>query len=119
MKTLIVPALISLILFLVSSYVLYPLWQRYRSRYSNYLPLETITNQTLSLRARFQNGIANLLAPSSWRRSAQDRLVVAESGSEVGYDSDDGEELGEVDESTRRHGSRQGSIDSTPRLSRE
>jgi len=60
------------------------------------------------------------LAPSAWRRSAQDRVVAAEEDSDDGFDSEDGEELGDVDESTRReysHG--QDSVDATRRLSRE
>jgi hypothetical protein len=117
---LIVPAIISLIIFLVSSYLLYPLWQHYRYRYSHYLPLDTITSQTSSIRTRVQDAIAKWLAPSAWRRSAQSRLVVAEEGSDAGFDSDDGEELSEVDESTRReHSVDDGTIDTARRLSRE
>ncbi|KAK5663086.1 hypothetical protein OQA88_6502 [Cercophora sp. LCS_1] len=119
-KELIIPALISLILFLVSTYVLYPLWVRYRTRYSNYLPLETISNQTSGLRARVQDGIARYLAPSMWRRNISERLVVAETSSEGDFDSEDGEELGDVDDSTlSAYAHRQSSSDNTRRLSRD
>ena len=120
-QTLAVPAIISLILFVVSTYVLYPLWQRYRNRYSQYLPLDTLSSQTSSLRARLQNGLGSLLLPSAWRQRARDRLVVGgDTGSDVDYDSDEGEELGAVDESRRRAlESRGTSIDSNRRLSRE
>ncbi|KAH8887486.1 hypothetical protein GQ53DRAFT_296891 [Thozetella sp. PMI_491] len=120
-KTLIVPALISLILFLGTTYVIFPLWQRYRNRYSQYLPLESISNQTSSLRARIQNGIGNMLVPSSWRQRLHDRLVVGgETASDAGYDSEEGEELGDVDGARSRDlGSRDNGIDSNRRLSRD
>ncbi|KAK2602405.1 hypothetical protein N8I77_008940 [Diaporthe amygdali] len=99
-STLIVPAIIALIVFLLATYILLPLWQRTRnSRYGAYLPLETISNGTQTVRARIQNQIARWLVPSTWRERLQDRLVVAGSpGSDNGYDSDEGEELDEVPE---------------------
>ncbi|KAK4105016.1 hypothetical protein N658DRAFT_493132 [Parathielavia hyrcaniae] len=119
-KTLIVPAIISLLLFLVLTFVLLPLWQRYRNRYSHYLPLETISNQTLSLRGRMQGAMVRFLAPSVWRARVSDRVVVADRTSS---DSEDGEELGEVDETTVRQvldRLRTVHVDSTtPRLSRD
>ncbi|KAK3686017.1 hypothetical protein B0T22DRAFT_238677 [Podospora appendiculata] len=118
-KTLIIPALISLIIFLLSTFVIIPLWQRYRNRYSQYLPLDSITSGTSSIRARIQNGIARWLVPSAWRQRLQDRLVVAEHGSDAGFDSDDGEELGEVDESRRGVLGLRTHIDHTARLSRD
>ncbi|KAM7217853.1 hypothetical protein V8F06_006780 [Rhypophila decipiens] len=124
-KTLAIPAVISLIIFLVSTYLLIPLWRRYRNRYSQYLPLDSISNGTLSLRARIQNGIAQWLVPSNWRTRLQDRLVIAESGtSDAGYDSEEGEELNEVDDSARavlerdRHAAA-AHADTTRRLSRD
>lgn len=39
------------------------------------------------------------MVPSAWRRRLQDRLVIADADSDAGFDSDDGEELGDVDES--------------------
>ncbi|KAL2138941.1 hypothetical protein VTI28DRAFT_6006 [Corynascus sepedonium] len=118
-KTLIVPAIISLILFLVTTFVLIPLWQRYRNRYSQYLPLETISNQTLTLRARLHGAVVRFLAPSTWRARASDGVAVAERSS---FDSEDGEELDDVDESIARGALSQQSgdhIDSTRRLSRD
>jgi len=48
------------------------------------------------------------------------RLEVAENGSDAGFDSEDGEELGEVDEADRRNRSRDsGAIDTARRLSRD
>ncbi|WQF86537.1 hypothetical protein CDEST_11551 [Colletotrichum destructivum] len=121
-KTLIVPAVISLILFVVSTYVLIPLWRRWRSRYSQYLPIDTISTSTVSLRHRMQNGIARLMVPSTWRRNAHERIVIAADASDDGFTSEDGEELGEVGEDTRRalaEDARRGRHDSTRRLSRD
>ena len=118
-QTLIVPAVISLLLFLVSTFVLLPLWQRYRNRYSQYLPLETISNQTLSLRGRMQGAMVRFMSPSTWRVRAADRVVVAGRGS---FDSEDGEELDEVDDIVARavvDQARGNNADSTRRLSRE
>ncbi|KAI0124134.1 hypothetical protein BJ170DRAFT_638232 [Xylariales sp. AK1849] len=102
-KTLIVPALISLLLFLFSTYLLLPLWRQYRQRYSQYLPLDTISSHTSSFRSRVQNTIAKWLIPSEWRMgSMRDRLVTADTDSVSGFDTDDGEELDEVSEEERR-----------------
>lgn len=112
--------MISLSLFAVSNYVIIPCWQRYRNRYSQYLPLETIANQTTSIRERMQSALARFATPSAWRIRSLNRVVVAERGS---FDSEDGEELGEVNESTARRvldQQRGGQAnDSTARLGRE
>ncbi|KAK0626691.1 hypothetical protein B0T14DRAFT_562578 [Immersiella caudata] len=119
-KTLSVPAIISLIIFLLGRYLLWPLWQHYRYRYSHYLPLETIQSRTSSLRTRIQESIGAFVASAVWRPSVRARLEVAENGSDAGFDSEDGEELGEVDEAERRTRSRAGgAIDTTRRLSRD
>ncbi|ROW08798.1 hypothetical protein VMCG_02972 [Cytospora schulzeri] len=128
-STLIAPAIIALIVFLLATYILLPLWQRYRnSRYGAYLPLETISSGTQTLRQRIQDSIARGLVPSSWRERLQDRLVVAGSSeSDNGYNSDEGEELDEVpeDEDVRRRlerearRSRGGRPDFQRRLSRD
>ncbi|KAF3771011.1 hypothetical protein M406DRAFT_354669 [Cryphonectria parasitica EP155] len=99
-KTLIVPAITALLVFLLATYILLPLWQRYRSsRYGAYLPLESISSGTISLRYRVQNAITRWIVPSTWRERIQDRLVVAVgTGSDNGYNSDEGEELDEVPE---------------------
>ncbi|KAK7967857.1 uncharacterized protein PG986_002134 [Apiospora aurea] len=76
-KTLVIPAVISLLLFVVMSYVLVPLWRQYRSRYSHYLPLDTISNHT----------------SGAW--GIRDRLVQADDASDAGFESD-GEELEDV-----------------------
>ncbi|KAK6069243.1 hypothetical protein SCUP515_09126 [Seiridium cupressi] len=122
-KTLIVPAVISLILFIVCSYILIPLWRQYRQRYSHYLPLESISSHTTSFRVRMQNAVTKWLVPARWRVGLRERLVAAE-GSDADFDSDDGEELGDVNEDGRHALSldtsgRTEHIDSNRRLSRD
>ncbi|KAI0893325.1 hypothetical protein F4806DRAFT_499167 [Annulohypoxylon nitens] len=102
-KTLIIPAVISLILFLLSNYLIVPLWRHYRTRYSQYLPLDTISNHTSTLRGRIQDVIARWLVPSRWRFNSRDRVVIgADDASDIGFSSEEGEELDDVDDD-RRH----------------
>ncbi|KAI1124371.1 hypothetical protein F5Y10DRAFT_269134 [Nemania abortiva] len=123
-KTLLVPALISLVLFLASTYLILPLWRHYRNRYSQYLPLDTISTQTVSLRIRIQDAIARWISSSSrWRLRARERGTVADDNeSDVGFSSEEGEELNEVDED-RRHAlsldTHHQNTDSNRRLSRD
>ncbi|KAI0977570.1 hypothetical protein F4678DRAFT_18825 [Xylaria arbuscula] len=120
-KQLFIPAIISLVLFLALTYLLVPLWRYYRNRYGQYLPLDSISTQTTSLRIRMQNAVARWIASSSrWRLRARDRAVVADDESDVGFSSEDGEELNEVNED-RRHALSldAGHADSNRRLSRD
>jgi len=113
--TLIIPAAISLGIYLLLSYVAVPLWQRYRGRYSRYLPLETITTSTTTLRDRIGNAFARYITPSTWRERAGGFSIGAGAG------SDDGEELFDVDDRRREALSldaRRGQ-DSEGRLSRD
>lgn len=121
-QTLIVPAVISLILFLASTYVFIPLWRRYQARYSQYLPLETISNHTSSFRSRVQDAMGRWLVPSQWRFRLGERLGQADDASDAGFSSD-GEELDDVLDDERRRAlsldPRGDRIDSIRRLSRE
>lgn len=123
-QTLVIPAIISLILYLIISYVVVPVWKRYRSRYGQYLPLDTISTQTSSLRQRIQGAAARYLLPSSWRADfGRDRFAVsAQDGSGSDFDEEEGEELYEVDD-TRREAlsldARRGRDDDGRRLSRD
>ncbi|PTD05341.1 hypothetical protein HYE67_003432 [Fusarium culmorum] len=112
-KTLIVPAVISLILFILLTYVLIPLWRRY-ARYSQYLPLDTLSSHTSSLRERITARVA------AWR-SNRDVAFASDDGSDDGI-GDDGEELGNVDEATWRQmeaDTRAARPDNARRLSRD
>lgn len=100
-QTLIIPAIISLLIYLLISYLVVPIWKRYRGRYSNYLPLDTISNQTTSFRQRVQSAVADFLVPSSWRRDRNLHAVGAQDGSGSDFDEDEGEELSGFDDNRR------------------
>lgn len=121
LQTLILPALISLALYLMLSYLIVPVWKRYRARYSQYVPLDRIATHTSSLRQRLQSGIVRIILPSSpWRLDHNTHRFSATP--EEGTPSDDeGEELYEVDQNRREALSldaRRGE-DVGPRLSRD
>lgn len=123
-QTLVVPAIISLIIFLLISYLVVPLWTRYRGRYSTYVALETISTRTSSLRQYVRSALAGLFIPSSWRaeyeRSRQ--TVSARDGTDHEEWDDEGEELFEVDDNRREALSldaRRGRDDDGRRLSRD
>ncbi|KYK61630.1 hypothetical protein DCS_02773 [Drechmeria coniospora] len=108
-KTLFVPAIISLVVFLALTFVLVPFWRRYRSRYSQYLPLDTISNHTTSLRHRIM-GRFTTFTPLSTFLSGRFPAGVVPGSSVLGSASptdgetgdEDGEELEDVDEETWR-----------------
>ncbi|KAK6584623.1 hypothetical protein PZA11_002847 [Diplocarpon coronariae] len=124
LKTLVIPAIISLVLYLSISYVFVPVWKRYRSRYGQYLPLDTISIQTSSLRHRILDTMVQYLLPSSWRSQlGQDRYALsAQDGSGSDFDEEEGEELYDVDDHRREALSldaRRGRDDDSRRLSRD
>ncbi|WEW61913.1 hypothetical protein PRK78_007413 [Emydomyces testavorans] len=67
-QTLFIPALISLVLYLVLFYAAIPFVRRYRQRYAQYLPLHTISVHTSSLRERASDALMHFVLPSAWRR---------------------------------------------------
>ncbi|RCI07680.1 hypothetical protein L249_5737 [Ophiocordyceps polyrhachis-furcata BCC 54312] len=119
-KTLVVPAVISLVIFLLLSFVLLPVWRRYRSRYGQYLPLNTLSERTSSLRHRIVGRLPSLgpLATFLGGRS----VVFAPNSMAMDADLDDGEELDDVDDdmwfAMERHVPA-AHTDSTRRLSRD
>ncbi|KAJ1329581.1 hypothetical protein MN608_06317 [Microdochium nivale] len=132
-KALIVPAVIALILFIVTNFVLLPLWRHYQLRYSQYIPVQSITDRTSSARIRMQAFMARWLVPSNWRRARVERGGDADDeedglSEDLDFLSVDGEELGRVyagagDVGGRHalsldaHGGNQ--VDSASRLSRD
>ncbi|KAH6611340.1 hypothetical protein Trco_001360 [Trichoderma cornu-damae] len=119
-KTLFIPAVISLILFLVLTFVIVPVWRRYRSRYSQYLPLDAISEHTTSLRQRITSRLIRVASlPLAWRR---DREVASGTGGISDHDLEEGEELEDLDEDIRQvleALARSRRPDNTRRLSRE
>ncbi|KAI9650000.1 hypothetical protein NHQ30_000013 [Ciborinia camelliae] len=120
LKTLIVPAIISLILYLLISFVIVPVWKRYRARAGQYLPLDTISTRTTSLRQRAQSAVVKFIFPSSWRADFNRNRVSAQDS--IDFDDEDGEELFNVDDNRREALSldaRRGRDDDGRRLSRD
>ncbi|CAI4213790.1 unnamed protein product [Parascedosporium putredinis] len=144
-KILVIPAVISLILFVTGRYVLVPMWRTYRQRYSQYLPLDSLSNHTVSLRQRLQGAYSGMLAPT-WRRRFRARIVVGggrdddddddvennnngrrgadrDADDSDEYTSEEGEELADVDveswSSAARTGGRTDVASSDRRLSRD
>ena len=121
-QTIFVPALISLILYLVLSYAILPFYHRHRQRYAQYLPLETLSTQTGSLRGRVLGGLTRFVLPTSWRNHwnpPQGRYAV-DNGSL--FDDEEGEGMVGFDMNSNEGGGRERgneAHESGPRLSRE
>ncbi|KAI9898560.1 hypothetical protein N3K66_006920 [Trichothecium roseum] len=102
-KTLIVPAVISLVLFLTITYILFPAYRQYRARYAQYIPIESLQSRTDSLRARLAHPAA---AWRSWRSAWLQRVRDARQESLSHIDVEEGvessEELGDVNEQLRQ-----------------
>ncbi|GKZ86493.1 hypothetical protein AnigIFM56816_001724 [Aspergillus niger] len=71
-KTIIIPAFISLTLYLLFSFVIIPFFRRYHQRYSQYLPLHTISAHTTTLRDRIADALMRRFLSSVWRQSQFD-----------------------------------------------
>jgi hypothetical protein len=96
-----------------------PIWRRYRNRYSQYLPIESLSERTSGFRHRIQGRLRNAIFNSRWRRGGGDGIAVASEEAEF---MSDGEELEEVPVGARRDGSGGGGQsrpDLERRLSRE
>lgn len=123
-QTLLIPATISLILFLLLTYVVIPVWKRYRERYSNYLPLESLSEQTSSFRQRVQALVSRYIRPYDWSQNYTGNQYVFrdEADADGVFDEEDGEELSDVDEHRRLALSldaRRGAANDDRRLSRD
>ncbi|KAF2764742.1 hypothetical protein EJ03DRAFT_355491 [Teratosphaeria nubilosa] len=69
-KALFLPALVALALYALLSFALLPLWRAHRARYSQYIPLDTLSQRTESLRERWKRRLLGWVLPGSmrWRR---------------------------------------------------
>ncbi|KAJ5470906.1 hypothetical protein N7530_008263 [Penicillium desertorum] len=70
-KTILIPAAIALSIYILASYVVIPFFRRYHQRYSQYLPLHSISAHTLSLRDRIADKVMHFFLRSRWRLGAQ------------------------------------------------
>ncbi|KZF21409.1 hypothetical protein L228DRAFT_171739 [Xylona heveae TC161] len=68
-KTVLVPALISLGLYLILHYFLLPVIRRHRHRYSQYLPLQSISDRTTSASLRVLRALNTLDWRPRWANS--------------------------------------------------
>ncbi|ROT42135.1 hypothetical protein SODALDRAFT_8210 [Sodiomyces alkalinus F11] len=122
LKPLLVTAAVSLLLFLIGTYVALPVWRRARQRYAQYIPLDSLSSQTSSFRQRVQNGLSQFAANPFWRRNPSGGTVVDGDAFDDGVASEDGEELGHVDPNSRRRlaeDAQRNGPDNTGRLSRD
>ncbi|KAI5303555.1 hypothetical protein KEM56_007432 [Ascosphaera pollenicola] len=113
LKTAIVPAAISLAIYLVLFFVLIPLIRNTRQRYARYLPLNAISEHTSSLRDRISLAFVTC-AFNSRRRSIRQ-------AEEDDFDEDEGEGMVgfEMDPSQRAFFGRQTHDASDSRLNRD
>ncbi|KAE8156754.1 hypothetical protein BDV40DRAFT_280365 [Aspergillus tamarii] len=70
-KTIVIPAAISLVFYLLLSFLIIPFFRRYHQRYSQYLPLHTISTHTSTLRDRIADAMMRLFLPAAWRQQAR------------------------------------------------
>jgi hypothetical protein len=93
---------ISLLLYLLVSYLVVPIWKRYRGRYSHYIPLDTISTHTSTARQRVHSALVNAAArwllPSGWRTEFAREQAASAGGQTGDFDEDEGEELYTVED---------------------
>ncbi|EKV12120.1 hypothetical protein PDIG_46560 [Penicillium digitatum PHI26] len=69
-QTILIPAAIALSIYILASCVIIPFFRRYHQRYSQYLPLHSISTHTLSLRDRIADKVMQFFLRSRWRWGA-------------------------------------------------
>ncbi|KAJ6023310.1 uncharacterized protein N7446_013670 [Penicillium canescens] len=116
-KTILIPALIALTIYILATCLILPIFRRYHQRYSQYLPLHNISAHTLSLRDRIADAIMRFFLPSTWRRGAHVEHDT------ISIDDDEGEILVGMDMDAARREAlerRRGSVaEAEGRLSRD
>ena len=102
-------------IYVLASCVIIPFFRRYHQRYSQYLPLHSISAHTLSLRDRIADTVMNFILRSTWRRGAD----VADNDN-ISIDEQDGEVLVGMDMDAVRRGALERRYDAgTERLGRD
>ncbi|CAK7265259.1 hypothetical protein SEPCBS119000_001413 [Sporothrix epigloea] len=77
-KTLLLPALAALLVFVLFSFIVVPIWQHYRNRYSHYLPLGTLSGQTMTLRDRMQSSLSHFFARASTSNTGREYAATSD-----------------------------------------
>ncbi|KAJ5358492.1 uncharacterized protein N7496_010905 [Penicillium cataractarum] len=98
-KTILIPASIALTIYLLFTLLIIPFFRRYHQRYSQYLPLHTLSAHTLSLRDRIADTIMRFFLPSSWRRDAH---LHEPDNDNISIDEEEGELMVGMDMDARR-----------------
>ncbi|CAG8902022.1 unnamed protein product [Penicillium egyptiacum] len=98
-KTILIPAAIALAIYILASCVIIPFFRRYHQRYSQYLPLHSISAHTLSLRDRIADKVMHFFLPSRWRRGTQ----IADHDN-ISIDDEEGEIMVGMDMDSERRG---------------
>ncbi|KAH9844690.1 hypothetical protein Tdes44962_MAKER07164 [Teratosphaeria destructans] len=85
-KAIFFPALIALALYALLSFALLPLWRAHRARYSQYIPLDSLSQRTESLRDSWKRRLLEWVLPRSmrWRRDGGMEGEVVVFGDEEG-----------------------------------
>ncbi|CEO58403.1 hypothetical protein PEBR_00560 [Penicillium brasilianum] len=119
-KTILIPASIALTVYLLFSFLIIPSFRRYHQRYSQYLPLHTLSAHTVSLRDRIADSIMRFFLPSSWRRNAH---IDDADNDNISIDEEEGELMVGMNMDPRRREALERRRSSAPetesRLSRE
>ncbi|KAJ5279930.1 hypothetical protein N7478_005302 [Penicillium angulare] len=109
---------IALTFYVLISFLIIPIFRRYHQRYSQYLPLHSISAHTLSLRDRMADAVMRFFLPRSWQPGAH-----MEDHANIDIDDDEGElMLGMGMDAARREAlerRRSTAPDTQSRLSRE
>lgn len=90
-------------LYAILSYAIIPLYRQHCQRYTQYLPLETISQHTSSLRSRVSESITRFILPSAWLngRHPGGRYGAGEGDGSL-FDEEEGEGLVGFDFSAQR-----------------
>ncbi|KAI9741964.1 MAG: hypothetical protein M1834_000353 [Cirrosporium novae-zelandiae] len=124
LKTVLIPALISLVLYATITFIILPFFRRYRQRYAQYLPLTTISEHTSTIRDRVSNAFMRILLPSSWRNRMMEDCRYARGEIEGSlFDEEEGEGMIGFDVDERRREAlerrRSNAVEDERRLSRD
>ncbi|RDI77638.1 hypothetical protein Vi05172_g12373 [Venturia inaequalis] len=93
LKSLLFPAFLALLLYVLLSWFIIPLYRRHRARYAQYLPVHTnpissLSSSTQNLRSNITSALLSFLLPSRWaeyrhqHRQNNSRVVDARDGDE-------------------------------------
>ncbi|EMC96442.1 hypothetical protein BAUCODRAFT_122446 [Baudoinia panamericana UAMH 10762] len=92
-KVVLLPALIAAAIYVSLAYILVPLYRQHRARYSQYLPLDTISAQTSTLRSRLSDALTRMILPSSMRWRGEVVVDARAGEDELAFGEEEGESM--------------------------